>query len=225
MWTLWIRNCHDQWVRLLCQSPLMARSRRRLLLLLRKTKKRQSSLLEHTATCCNTLKSLCLSMFMGRSRRFLRRLQGTRKRRENSLLQHTAPCCNMLQHAATHCNHCASAFLWQSWGAVCCSCRGRWRGGWVVYCNTLQDTATRCNTLQTTAKYCKTLEPLYLHLLIAKSKCIPWFILSLWSVRQHSCALSPGEVGGGWGRVPFSRNLMSPTPRRKWYLTTGRRAH
>ena len=33
-----------------------------------------------------------------------------------------------------------------------------------------------------------------------------------------------GEVGG-WGRVPFSRNLMSPTPRRKWYLTTERRAH
>ena len=30
---------------------------------------------------------------------------------------------------------------------------------------------------------------------------------------------------GGWGRVPFSRNFMSPTPRRKWYLTTGRRAH
>ena len=30
---------------------------------------------------------------------------------------------------------------------------------------------------------------------------------------------------GGWGRVSFSRNLMSPTPRRKWYLTTGRRAH
>ena len=30
---------------------------------------------------------------------------------------------------------------------------------------------------------------------------------------------------GGWGRVPFSRNLMSPTPRRKWYLTTGRRFH
>ena len=30
---------------------------------------------------------------------------------------------------------------------------------------------------------------------------------------------------GGWGRVPFSRNLMSPTPRRNWYLTTGRRAH
>ena len=33
------------------------------------------------------------------------------------------------------------------------------------------------------------------------------------------------EEVGGWGRVPFSRNLMSPTPRRKWYLTTGRRFH
>ena len=30
---------------------------------------------------------------------------------------------------------------------------------------------------------------------------------------------------GGWGRVPFSRNFMKPTPRRKWYLTTGRRFH
>ena len=30
---------------------------------------------------------------------------------------------------------------------------------------------------------------------------------------------------GGWGRVPFSRNSMSHTPRRKWYLTTGRRFH
>jgi len=30
---------------------------------------------------------------------------------------------------------------------------------------------------------------------------------------------------GCWGRVPFSKKLMSPTPRRKWYLTTGRRAH
>jgi len=33
-----------------------------------------------------------------------------------------------------------------------------------------------------------------------------------------------GEVGG-WGRVPFLKKSMSPTPRRKWYLTTGRRAH
>ena len=33
-----------------------------------------------------------------------------------------------------------------------------------------------------------------------------------------------GEVGG-WGRDPFSRNFMKPTPCRKWYLTTGRRFH
>jgi len=41
-------------------------------------------------------------------------------------------------------------------------------------------------------------------------------------LRTHS--EQGGEVGG-WGRVPFSRNLMKPTPRRKWYLTTGRRFH
>jgi len=35
----------------------------------------------------------------------------------------------------------------------------------------------------------------------------------------------PVREVGGRGRVPFSRNLMSPTPRRKWYLTTGRRFH
>ena len=30
---------------------------------------------------------------------------------------------------------------------------------------------------------------------------------------------------GGLGSSTISKNLMSPTPRRKWYLTTGRRAH
>ena len=38
------------------------------------------------------------------------------------------------------------------------------------------------------------------------------------------CTIQEGEVGG-WGRDPFSRNFMKPTPRRKWYLTTGRRFH
>jgi len=41
---------------------------------------------------------------------------------------------------------------------------------------------------------------------------------------RMSRSLRWGEVGG-WGRVPFSRNLMKPTPHRKWYLTTGRRFH
>ena len=38
---------------------------------------------------------------------------------------------------------------------------------------------------------------------------------------------SLGKVtrGGGLGSSTIFKNLMSPTPRRKWYLTTGRRAH
>ena len=31
--------------------------------------------------------------------------------------------------------------------------------------------------------------------------------------------------GGGLGSSTIFKNLMSPTPRRKWYLTTGRRFH
>ena len=44
------------------------------------------------------------------------------------------------------------------------------------------------------------------------------------AVRSEICA-GAREVKGGWGRDPFSRNFMKPTPRRKWYLTTGRRFH
>jgi len=42
---------------------------------------------------------------------------------------------------------------------------------------------------------------------------------------KESYAFDSWREEGCWGRVPFSRNLMSPTPRRKWYLTTGRRFH
>jgi len=49
-------------------------------------------------------------------------------------------------------------------------------------------------------------------------------VLSLLLTSRKLRFMRRGEVGG-WGRVPFSRNLMSPTPRRKWYLTTGRRFH
>ena len=41
---------------------------------------------------------------------------------------------------------------------------------------------------------------------------------------EYTSTYIHGEVGG-WGRDPFSRNFMKPTPRRKWYLTTGRRFH
>ena len=39
------------------------------------------------------------------------------------------------------------------------------------------------------------------------------------------CPRKASREVGGWGRDPFSRNFMKPTPRRKWYLTTGRRFH
>jgi len=45
------------------------------------------------------------------------------------------------------------------------------------------------------------------------------------STNKMTRAIALGGEVGGWGRDPFSRNLMSPTPRRKWYLTTGRRFH
>ena len=34
-----------------------------------------------------------------------------------------------------------------------------------------------------------------------------------------------GSRGGRLGSSTIFKNLMRPTPRRKWYLTTGRRAH
>ena len=40
----------------------------------------------------------------------------------------------------------------------------------------------------------------------------------------HESTARRREVGG-WGRDPFSRNFMKPTPRCKWYLTTGRSFH
>jgi len=51
--------------------------------------------------------------------------------------------------------------------------------------------------------------------------------LSLW-VHMNSEALIGDRLlmrGGGLGSSTIFKNLMSPTPRRKWYLTTGRRAH
>jgi len=76
----------------------------------------------------------------------------------------------------------------------------------VSHCHSLQHTTTHCNTLQ-----------------------------------QINCSIPTAQRRevGGWGRDPkqctgrggrlgsstIFKNLMSPTPHRKWYLTTGRRAH
>ena len=51
-------------------------------------------------------------------------------------------------------------------------------------------------------------------------ECVKATHVSDWSYHDISTI---HERWGGWGRDPFSRNLMSPTPRRKWYLTTGHR--
>jgi len=50
-----------------------------------------------------------------------------------------------------------------------------------------------------------------------------WHASFMW-VMMRSFVEWVREVGG-WGRDPFSRNFMKPTPRRKWYLTTGRSFH
>ena len=43
--------------------------------------------------------------------------------------------------------------------------------------------------------------------------------------QPHSLCKYRSTRGGGLGSRPIFKNLMSPTPHRKWYLTTGRRAH
>ena len=72
----------------------------------------------------------------------------------------------------------------------------------------LRCVAVCCSVLQCVAVCCSVLQ------------CVSISGVSLRITKSGVC----GEVGG-WGRVPFSKSLMSPTPRRKWYLTTGRRAH
>ena len=41
----------------------------------------------------------------------------------------------------------------------------------------------------------------------------------------HEIRIWRATRGGGLGSSTIFKNLMSPTPRSKWYLTTGRRAH
>ena len=54
---------------------------------------------------------------------------------------------------------------------------------------------------------------------------IAWHDSFKCNVTMKNVSFSFWERGGGLGSSTISKNLMSPTPRRKWYLTTGRRAH
>jgi len=144
-------------------------------------------------------------------------------------LQYVATHCNTLQHTATRCNTLQHV---------------------ATYCNTLQHTAPFCNTLQRAAGL-ETLRLIVLDCINTLQRTATPHAATHCIVLKHTAGLKKlqcivldeanrlrfvvwrgGGLGsstirevGGWGRVPFSRNLMSPTPRRKWYLTTGRRAH
>jgi len=56
-------------------------------------------------------------------------------------------------------------------------------------------------------------------------KCIMWIMHLLFSVVVLGSLIVVLGRGGGLGSSTIFKKLMSPTPRRKWYLTTGRRAH
>ena len=149
-----------------------------------------------------------------------------------AVLQRATECCSVLQCAAVCCSvlECAVAFcialqcaalcwhnsqeIWSSVTRFIHMCHA------LMSCHmTLKKTNIRCwwcvavccSVLQCVAMHCNVLQWVNI---IFEDADHPW----------HDSSMSSGEVGG-WGRVPFSRNLMSPTPRRKWYLTTGRRAH
>ena len=95
-----------------------------------------------------------------------------------------------------------------------------------VYCSVLQCVVVHCTALRFAALSVQSLDRVgFLHMLQCAVVCCS--VLQCIAVScslPHYQPLDRREVGG-WGRVPFSKKLMSPTPRRKWYLTTGRRAH
>ena len=99
-----------------------------------------------------------------------------------------------------------------------------------THCNTLQQTAIDCNRLQQTAtRYAhKSSKPSHdKHSDYVYTQDSTQHTLQHTATNTRSQCITQstrGEVGG-WGRDPFSRNFMKPTPRRKWYLTTGRRFH
>ena len=54
-----------------------------------------------------------------------------------------------------------------------------------------------------------------------------FFLGARWHIECDTARVEGGVNGrgGGLGSSTIFKNLMSPMPRRKWYLTTGRRAH
>ena len=103
--------------------------------------------------------------------------------------------------------------------ATCVCCEKRHVETYIYEKRCIEETPLECFLLELHLYVCENETcALELHML-SRATCI-YVCLFL----RMSSESFDGEVGG-WGRDPFSRNLMSPTPRRKWYLTTGRRFH
>ena len=78
-----------------------------------------------------------------------------------------------------------------------------------------------------TPQICTTLDHTLLHLLVSPSnpKNTQFCRVYQTVLQVDNSLLGYCGRGGGLGSGTIFKNLMSPTPRRKWYLTTGRRAH
>ena len=64
------------------------------------------------------------------------------------------------------------------------------------------------------------------HLMCCKVDCGAFLIDNgVLLVDYRALLMDDGERWGAGVEYHFQKKFMSPTPRRKWYLTTGRRAH
>ena len=169
--------------------------------------------LQHTATHCNKLCDVHHHSFCSNVVECVWHDSATAT--HCNTLQHTATHCNTLQHTATHCNTSSChAWHWEHtihvmaclWHVQCHLFYTMYMLWIIVYECVWHDSGTHHHVTRD----------------IKNTQYMWWNICNIYC---HSfCTMYRGEVGG-WGRVPFSRNLMKPTPRRKWYLTTGRRFH
>ena len=108
-------------------------------------------------------------------------------------------------------------------------------------CSELQCVAVCCSVLQCAAASCSVMQcvegkqhqEIMRHQCVAVSCSVLQCVAVCCSVLQQVVLsfdvsqITPHirKRGGGLGSSTIFKNLMSPTPRRKWYLTTGRRAH
>ena len=204
--------------------------------------------LQHTATHCNTLQHTSFPSSMRLLSSSVKPLAAeTHTATHCNTLQHTATRCNTLQHTATHCNTLHHTSFPSSMRLLSSPVKppaadtrhAAFRLELALSCVCVRD--SMCISRQH-LPYCLPFGACSVlcvwerdHVCISRQQspcCLPCGACIVLCVCVIACISADNtrhaafrrEVGG-WGRVPFSRNLMSPTPRRKWYLTTGRRFH